>query len=88
MHRHHHALEHGEAGPPPFMALDELILPSRAEPTEPVYTVMTGSFLPAERQPDREEPVALHGLAVPLEQTAQASPREESLLSRCSRLPG
>jgi hypothetical protein len=75
--RHHrHALEHREASP----ALDELILPSRAEPMELVHAVATRSFLPTERQPNREEPVALRGLATPLEQTARASLGEESLL--------
>jgi hypothetical protein len=52
MRRHRHALELGEAGPPPFVALHELILPFQAEPTEPGYAVMTWSFLPAERQPN------------------------------------
>jgi hypothetical protein len=88
MRHHRHAHEHGEAGPPPFMALDELILPSWAKTTEPVHAVVTWSFLPAEQQPDREEPAALRRLAAPLEQMAQASPGEESLLPRCSGLPG
>jgi hypothetical protein len=86
MHHHCCALKHGEAGPPLFVAPDELILPSRAELTEPVRSVVTWSFLPAER--GREELVALRGLTMPLEQMAQASLGEESLLPRRSGLPG
>jgi hypothetical protein len=74
------ALEHGKASPPPFMAPNELILPSWAEPTEPVCAIVTRSFLPVERQPNREGPAALRGLATPLEQMSRASPGEESML--------
>jgi hypothetical protein len=87
MRRRRCALEHGEAGPLPSVAPDELILPSWVEPIGPVHAVTTWNFLPVERQPDREEPTALCGLARPLEQMARASPEEELWPPRCSGLP-
>jgi hypothetical protein len=85
--RRRRALEHGEVGPLPSVAPDELILPSRVEPTGPVRAVATWNFLPVERQPDREEPTALCGLARPLEQMARASPGEELWPLQRSGLP-